>query len=48
MDELVQPERSNIFDGTIPDQPQLWTADLWRKVYGFPIGEAGLANRMDG
>ena len=46
--ELVQPERPNIFDGTIRDRPQLWTADLWRDVYGFPKGGAGLANRMDG
>ena len=46
--ELVQPERSNIFNGTIQDRPQLWIADLWRKFYGFPRGGVGLANRMDG
>ena len=28
--EMVQPERLNIFKGTIRDRPQLWTADLWR------------------
>ena len=46
--ELVQPEHPNIFDGTIWDWLQLWTADLWREVYEFPSGRAGLANRMDG
>ena len=48
MPELVQPECPNIFDGTIRDRPQLWTADLWREVYGFLRGEASLANWMDG
>ena len=46
--ELVAMECPNIFDGTIRDRPQLWTADLWRDVYNFPEGGAGLANRMDG
>ena len=46
--KLVQPERPNIFDWTIRDQPQLWIANLWREVYKFPSGRAGLANRMDG
>ena len=45
--KLVQPERPNIFDGTIWDRPQLWTAELWRDTYEFPSGGAGLANRMD-
>ena len=46
--KLVQPKHPNIFNATIRDRPQLWTADLWREVYGFPRGEAGLANRMNG
>ena len=46
--EMLQPERPNIFDGTIRDRPQLWTADLWRDTYRFPRGGSGLANRMEG
>ena len=46
--KLLQPECLNIFDGTIRDRPQLWTAEQWREVYEFPSGGAGLANWMDG
>ena len=46
--KLVQPECSNIFNGTIRDRPQMWTAKLWKDTYNFPSGEAGLSNRMDG
>ena len=46
--EMVQPERPNIFDGTIRDCPQLWTADLWRDTYNFPRGGSSLFNRMEG
>ena len=46
--EMVQLERPNIFDGTIRDRPQLWTADLWRDTYSFPRGGSGLSNRMEG
>ena len=46
--ELLQPERPNIFDGTIWDRPQLWTADLWRDTYQLPRGGSGLSNRMEG
>ena len=45
---MVQPERLNIFDGTIRDCPQLWTADLWRDTYNFPRGGSGLSNQMEG
>ena len=45
--KLVAIERPNIFDGTIWDRPQLWTANLWRDIYNFPEGGAGLANRMN-
>ena len=47
MRELVQPERPNIFDGTVQDRFQMWTAKLWRDTYDFPSVGAGLANRMD-
>ena len=46
--EMVQSERPNIFDGTIRDRLQLWTADLWRDTYNFPRGGSGLSNRMEG
>ena len=46
--EMVQPEQPNIFDGTIRDCPQLWTADLWRDTYNFLRGGSGLFNRMEG
>ena len=46
--ELVQPEHPNIFDGTIWDQPQMWTAELWRDTYNFLSSGSGLSNRMDG
>ena len=46
--ELLLPERPNIFETTVRDRPQLWTAELWRETYGFLSGGAGLANRMDG
>ena len=40
-------ERSNIFATTIRDQPEEWTAGVWREVYKFPPGGGGMANRMD-
>ena len=46
--EMVQPEHPNIFDGTIRDQAQLWTADLWQDTYSFPRGGSGLSNWMKG
>ena len=46
--ELVQQERLNIFDGTIRNRPQMWTAELWRDTYNFPSSGAGLSNWMDG
>ena len=46
--ELLQPERPNIFNGTIRDRPQLWTADLWRNTYQLPRGGSELSNRMEG
>ena len=46
--EMVQPEWPNIFDGMIQDRPQLWMADLWRDTYRFLRGGSGLSNRMEG
>ena len=46
--EMVQPERPNIFDGTIRDHLQLWPSELWRDTYSFPRGGSGLSNRMEG
>ena len=46
--EMLQPKRPNIFDGTIRDRPQLWTADLWHDTYRFLRGGSGLSNRMEG
>ena len=45
--KLLTTEWPNVFDGTIQDRPQLWTSEIWRDVYNFPSGGAGLANRMD-
>ena len=38
-------ERNNMFDTTIRDRPEEWTADVWRDVYDFGLGGNGLANR---
>ena len=40
-------ERSNIFDGTMRDRPEEWTAGVWREVYNFLPGGGGLANWTD-
>ena len=40
-------ERSNIFDTTIRDRPEEWTAGVWREVYNFPPEGGGMANRTD-
>ena len=42
-----QVERSNIFDSTMWDQPEDWTAGVWRAFYHFLPRESGLANRTD-
>ena len=39
-----QAEQSNIFDSTMMDQPEDWTAGVWRAVYQFLPGGNGLAN----
>ena len=46
--ELLLPERPNMFDTTVRDRPQLWNADLWRETYQFPRGGSGLSNQMEG
>ena len=40
-------EQSNIFDSTICDRPEEWTAGVWREVYNFLPGGGGMANRTD-
>ena len=40
-------ERNNMFDTTIRDRPEEWTAGVWREVYDFGPGGNGLANRTD-
>ena len=40
-------ERNNIFDATIRDRPEEWTARVWREVYNFQPGGGGMANRTD-
>ena len=46
MGELLM-EQPNIFDTTVRDWPKQWTSKLWREVYNFPEGGAGLANRTN-
>ena len=40
-------ERSSIFDTTIRDRPEEWTAGIWKEVYDFAPGGGGMANRTD-
>ena len=40
-------ERNNMFDTTIRDRPEDWTASTWREVYDFPPRGCGMANRTD-
>ena len=37
-----------MFDTTVRDRPQLWTADLWWQTYRFPREGSGLSNRTEG
>ena len=40
-------ERNNMFDTTIRDRPEDWTASIWREVYEFLPRGCGMANRTD-
>ena len=40
-------EQNNMFDTTIRDRPEEWTAGVWREVYDFQPEGSGLANRTD-
>ena len=40
-------ERSNIFETTIRDRPEEWTAGVWKEVYDFAPRRGGMANRTD-
>ena len=40
-------EWNNMFDTTIRDRPEDWTASTWREVYDFPPRGCGMANQTD-
>ena len=40
-------ECSNIFNTTIRDRPEEWTAGVWREVYDFLPEGGGMANQTD-
>ena len=40
-------ERSNLFDMTIRDRPEEWTAGVWREVYDFQPRRSILAHQTD-
>ena len=40
-------EQNNMFDTTIRDRPEEWTAGVWREIYDFQPGGSGLANRTE-
>ena len=40
-------ECNNMFDTTIRDRSEEWTAGVWREVYDFQPGGSGLAHRTD-
>ena len=42
-----ETKRRNIFDTTIRDRPEDWTARVWRAVYQFLSGGSGLANQTN-
>ena len=41
---LLLVEHPNIFDNTIRDRPEEWTAGVWRAVYNFPTGGSKMAS----
>ena len=47
MIRVRKAERSNIFDATICDRPEEWTAGVWKEVYEFLSGGYRMANRTD-
>ena len=40
-------QRNNVFDATIRDRPEEWTASIWREVYNFQPGGGSTANQTD-
>ena len=44
--EILQ-KQGNQWAGTICWDPDLWTAAVWRKVYGFPIQGEGMAMQVE-
>ena len=50
MEDLVVEllgDKDNLWDGTVRQAPEKWTAKEWRKVYGFGRGGEGMASRTD-
>lgn len=45
MREVLKPP--NEFDHTLRSAPDCWTDEVWRRVYRFREGRAGLVNRKD-
>ena len=39
--------RSNEWDNTLRAEPELWTAEVWRDVYGFPARGEGMCSRKE-
>ena len=46
---MIQEQKleRNIFDPTICNRPEEWTAGVWREVYSILPGGGGLANRTE-
>ena len=36
-----------MFERTIQDRPQEWTAEVWKEVYRIPTGGSGMVSQMD-
>ena len=45
--ELIMVEQPNMFEGTIRDRREEWTAGVWKKVYIFPAGGSNMASWID-
>ena len=44
---MIWEKQADIFDSTMRDQLEDWTARVWRAVYQFLLGGNGMANRTD-
>ena len=43
----LQHRHANQWAGTIQRDSDMWTADVWKKVYGFPIRGEGMATQAE-